>query len=124
MGRELFSIMPEYSLAQKESDLGLRSILNLPRLCEFSNKAVEVLIIFDQPVEDEGVDITGGRILSKNGIEKRGIPDRADDELVDPWVGLIAFIDQGDQQQNEKKEREGEKESLDLQGIFPFERDI
>jgi hypothetical protein len=47
MGRELFSIMPEHSLAQKESDLGFRPILNLPRLCEFSNKAVEVLIIFD-----------------------------------------------------------------------------
>jgi hypothetical protein len=46
--------------------------------------------------------------LSKNGIEKRGIPDRADDELVDPGVGLEAFIDQCDQQQNEEKEGEGE----------------
>jgi hypothetical protein len=36
-------------------------------------------------------------------------------------VGLVTFVDQGDQQKNEEKEREGEKESLDLQRIFPFE---
>jgi hypothetical protein len=49
--------VPEGTLSKKEGYLGLRSTLNLPRFGKVSNKTIEVSVIFDQPIEDEGVDV-------------------------------------------------------------------
>jgi hypothetical protein len=87
--------MPEGPLAQKEGDDRFGARLNLPGFRQVSDKSIKISVVFDQPVEDERVDVAGGRILGKNRIEKRGIPYRADDQLVDPRMRLIAFKDEG-----------------------------
>jgi len=47
------------------------------------NEAIEIFVVFDQPVEDKRVDVARGGILCKNGVEIRGISDRTHDEFVD-----------------------------------------
>ena len=46
--------------------------------------------------------------------------NRADDQLVDSRVRLIAFQDESGQQKEEEKDWEGEKQSPDSQRKFPF----
>lgn len=82
-GGELFSIMPEDPLPEEESDHRFWTFLNLPGFGQISHKVLKISVIFNQSVEDEGVDFAGSRILSKDRIEKGGITDRADDQLVD-----------------------------------------
>ena len=112
--------MPADSLAKIECDDRFRASLHLPGFCQVSNETVEIFVIFDQAVEDEPVDIAGCRVLSKDGIEKGSIANRADDQLVDSRVRLIAFQDESGQQKQEEKDWEGEKQSPDSQRKFPF----
>lgn len=60
MSSELLSIMPEHTLSQEERDFRFRAFLDLPRFCQFSYEALEVSVVFDQAIEDEGIDVTGG----------------------------------------------------------------
>jgi hypothetical protein len=75
--------MPEDALSQEEGDFRFRAFLDLPRFRQLSDKTLEVSVVFDQAVENKGVDVAGGRILGKDGIEKGGIANRTDDQLVD-----------------------------------------
>ena len=52
--------MPEDTLSQEEGDFRFRAVLDLPRFRQFSDKALEVSVVLDQTVEDEGIDVTGG----------------------------------------------------------------
>jgi hypothetical protein len=82
VSRKLLSIVPEDAFSEMKSDLRFRTSLHLPGLCQLSYEALEIPVIFDQPVEHKGVNIAGGRILGKDGIEKGSVPDGTDDQLI------------------------------------------
>jgi hypothetical protein len=112
--------MPEDTLSQEEGDHRFRTFLNLPGFCQFSNKVLKISIILNQSVENEAVDVTGGRILGKNGIEKRGVPNRTDNQLVDFLGRFGTNEDNIDPQENKKKNGRDKENGLDLQRGFPF----
>jgi hypothetical protein len=124
MSGESLPIVPEDTFSKKEGYPGLRSTLNLPGFCQFSYKVLKISIILNQSVEDKGVDFTGCRILSKNGIKKGGIADRTDDQLVDPLRRSGADEDNIDPQEDEKKDGRDEEKGLDFQGVFPFIKEL
>jgi hypothetical protein len=113
--------MPEDAFSQEESDDRFWTFLNRPGLRQFSDKTVKIPVVFDQPVEDEAVDVTGGRILCKNGIKKGGIANRALNQLIHFLRRLGANEDNTDRKQQKKKDWRNEKKGLDLQGRFPFD---
>jgi hypothetical protein len=111
--------MPENALSQKEGDHGLRTFLNLPGFCQFSNKVLKISIILDQAIKHEGVNITGSRILSKDGIEKGGIANGTDDQLIDLQGRPGTDEENIDPQKDEEENGGDEKKNLDLQRRFP-----
>ncbi len=120
--RELLSIMPVYTLSQKEGDFRFRAFLDLPGLCQLTHKVLQISIVLDQTVENKAVDIAGGRVLGEDRIEKGGIADRADDQLVDLLWRSRSDKDNIDYQKDEEEDGRNEKKGFDLQGRFPFVR--
>jgi hypothetical protein len=49
--------MPENTLSQIKGDDRFGTRFDLPRFRQISYKAIQVLVILDQAVEDEGVDL-------------------------------------------------------------------
>jgi len=115
MSSELFSIMPNHTLSQEERDFRCRASLDLPGFRQFSNETLEVSVIFDQAIEDEGVDVAGGRILGKDGIEKGGVADRTDDQLVDLLGRPGADENNIDPQEDKKKDGKDAEKRFDPQ---------
>jgi hypothetical protein len=115
VSRKLLSIVPENALSEVKSDLGLRTSLYLPRLCQFSHEALKIPVIFNQSVEDKAVNIAGGRILGEDGVEKRGIADGTDDQLIHLLRRSGPDEEDVNPQEDEKEDREDGQESLDLQ---------
>ena len=116
--------MPEDPFTKTEGYPGLWSTLNLPRFCKVSDKFLEISIVLDQSVEDKAIDVTGGRILREDGIKKRGIANRADDQLVDLLWRSEAYKENIDPQNDEEKNRRSKENGLDLQKGFPFIKGI
>ncbi len=114
--------MPEDPLTQKERDLRFSPLLDFPRFRQFSDKPLEIPIVFDQAVEDEAVDFAGSRILCKNGIEIGSVTDRTLNELIHlhGWPG--ADKNDIDREEDEKKYGRDKENFLDLQRGFPFIR--
>ena len=117
---KFLSIVPENTLSQGKSNLWFFTFFNFPGFRQFSDKALEVTIVFDQSIENEAIDVTGGRILGKNGIEKGGIADGADDQLVDPLRRSGTDEDNINPQEDEEKDGEDEEKSFNPQRTFPF----
>jgi len=62
--------------------------------------------------------------LGKDGIEKGGIADRTDNQLVDFLWRSGADEDNIDSQEDKKKDRRDEEKSFDLQKRFPFIKEL
>ena len=120
LSREFFPVVPEDPFAKKEGDLGFWTMFQLPGFCQLSHKTVQVLIVLDQTVKDEGLNVTGGRILGKDWVQERGIADRTDDQLVHLRSRPGADEKKADPQQEEKEDRRNGKKDLDLQEVLPF----
>jgi len=52
--------MPKDTSSHKKGDLRFRPLLDLPGFCQFSNKMLEVPIVFDETVKNERVNFAGG----------------------------------------------------------------
>ena len=115
MSREFFPVMPADSLSQEEGDFRFRTFLDLPGLCQLANRVLEVPVIFDETIEDEAIDLARGGILGQDRIEKRGVSNRTDDQLIHLRGRPGADKDDVDSQENEKKDRADEKERLAVQ---------
>jgi hypothetical protein len=83
---------------------------------------LKIPVILDQSVENKAVDITGGRVLRKDRIEKGGIADRTDDQLVDLLWRSRTNKDNIDHQKDKKKDGRNEKKGFDLQNRIPFKK--
>jgi hypothetical protein len=118
--RELFSVVPEDSFSQKEGDDRFRADFDVPGFCQISHKAIQVSVVFDQSIEDEGVNLAGGRILGKDGVEKGGIGRVADNQLVGSRMGTEGFKDEAGYKNNKKEQRKGKKKNLNLQRTSLF----
>jgi hypothetical protein len=116
--------MPENALAQEERNDRFRTGLHLPGFCQVSDEAIEVSIVFNQTVEDETVNVAGGGVLGQDRVEKGSIANRTDDELVDPPVRSIAFKNDADDQDDDKKNGKTEEKNLDLQKGCPFNETV
>jgi hypothetical protein len=112
--------MPEDPLTQKERDLRFGPLLDFPRFCQFSNKILEVSVVFDQAVEDEAVDFAGSRILCKNGIKIGGVTNRTLNQLIHLHGWPRADKNDIDHEKNEKKYGRDKENFLDFQKGFPF----
>ena len=58
--------------------------------------------------------------MGKDGIKKRGIANRADDQLIDFLRRFGTNENNIDPQENKKKDRGDKEKGLDFQKGFPF----
>jgi hypothetical protein len=100
--------MPQNSLAQREGDDRLRTGIDLPGFCQISDKVLEIPIIFDQSIENEPVDVAGSRVLGEDRVEKGGISDGTDEELIDLLDGPETYKNNADSHENKKKDGKNE----------------
>ena len=114
--------MPKDTFSQKEGDLRFGPLLDLPGFCQFTNKILEVPIVFEETVENERVDLAGSRVLGKNGIEKGGVADGTDDQLIDLLGRPGTNKNDIDRQKDDKEDGENEKKGFSPQKGVPFKR--